>query len=87
MSGPASVYRSMVDTLVGSTPKGNGCRPTGGLKQHLNCGFIRSSRFQVGSPSASGGNMADKAYPPPPSGKILIFRWIDGKVRPLFVDA
>lgn len=31
--------------------------------------------------------MADKAYPPPPPGKILIFRWIDGKVRPLFVDA
>jgi hypothetical protein len=40
-----------------------------------------------GSPSTSGGDMADKVYPPPPPGKVLIFRWIDGKVRPLFVDA
>jgi hypothetical protein len=31
--------------------------------------------------------MAEKSYPPPPPGKVLIFRWIDGKVRPLFVDA
>jgi hypothetical protein len=31
--------------------------------------------------------MAEPSYPPPPPGKVLIFRWIDGKVRPLFVDA
>jgi hypothetical protein len=31
--------------------------------------------------------MSQPTYPPPPPGKVLIFRWIDGKVRPLFVSA
>jgi hypothetical protein len=30
--------------------------------------------------------MSQQAYPPPPPGKVLIFRWIDGKVRPLYVS-